>query len=93
MCSRVQDEIAQSVVEKLKVKLLGAADTPLVTRPMDNVEAYNLVLQGRYHHMRATGAALEKSLECFAQALALEPTYAKRTPVSPKSRARGRRSV
>ena len=72
----VQDEITQSVVEKLKVKLLGGADAPLVKRPTDNVEAYNLILQGRYHLLRATEAALEKSLACFTQALALEPTYA-----------------
>ena len=72
----VQDEIARTVVEKLKVKLLGGADTPLVKRPTDNVEAYNLILQGRYHLVRATEAALEKSLACFTQALALEPTYA-----------------
>ena len=34
----VQEEIAHSVVEKLKAKLLGAADTPLVKRPTDNLE-------------------------------------------------------
>ena len=72
----VQDDIARTVVEKLKVKLLGTADTPLVRKPTDNLEAYNLVLQGRYYSVRATGAALEKSLACFTQALAVEPTYA-----------------
>ena len=72
----VQDEITHAVVEKLKVKLLGAADKPLMKRPTDNVEAYNLVLQGRYHGVRATDAALEKSLSCFTQALAMEPRYA-----------------
>ena len=72
----VQDQITQSVVEKLKVKLLEGADTPLVKRPTDNVEAYNLILQGRYHLVRTTEAALEKSLACFTQALALEATYA-----------------
>ena len=72
----VQDEIAHSVVEKLKVKLLRAADTPLVKRPTDNLEAYNLVLQGRYHTFRFIGTAFERALECFTHALALEPTYA-----------------
>ena len=72
----VQDDIARTVVEKLKVKLLGTADTPLVRKPTDNLEAYNLVLQGRYYSVRATGAAVEKSLACFTQALALEPAYA-----------------
>ena len=72
----VQDEIARSVVEKLKVKLLGEEDAPVIKQPTDNLEAYNLVLKGRYHRVRLTGAALEKSLECFTQALAVEPTYA-----------------
>ena len=72
----VQDEIAQAVVEKLKVKLLGEQDAPKVMRPTDNLEAYNLFLKGRHHHERMTGPALEHSLECFAQALAVEPSYA-----------------
>ena len=38
----VQDEIAHSVVEKLKVRLLGEADMPMVTQPTDNLDVYNL---------------------------------------------------
>ena len=72
----VQDEIARTVVEKLKVRLLGAADTPLVTKPTDNMEAYNLVLQGRYHSLRVTGPGFDKALDCFTRALSLEPDYA-----------------
>ena len=75
-CTRPQDEIARSVVEKLKVKLLGEQQAPVFKRPTDNVEAYHLVLQGRYYWPKATGTALEKSLECFTQALAVEPAYA-----------------
>ena len=72
----VQDEIARTVVEKLKVKLLGEADASVVTRPTDNLEAYHMVLKGRYHALKVTGPALEKGLECFTQAVAVEPTYA-----------------
>ena len=72
----VQDEIARTVVEKLKVKLLGDQDVPVITRATDNLEAYNLVLKGRYHLERGSGAAFKKSLECFTQAVALEATYA-----------------
>ena len=72
----VQDEIAQTVVTKLKVKLLGVGDAPLVTRPTDNLEAYNLVLKGRYQTRRLTAKAIEKSLQCFTQALAIAPDYA-----------------
>ena len=71
----VQDEIARTVVDKLKVKLLRT--TPTVGRPTDNLEAYNLCLEGRFYFMRATGPAFEKSLECFTRALALDPTYAR----------------
>ena len=72
----VQDEIARTVVEKLKVKLLGESDVPTIKRSIDNLDAYNLCLKGRYYQWRLTGAALEKGLECFTQALALEPGYA-----------------
>ena len=72
----VQDDIARTVVEKLKVKLFGAVDTPLVRQPTDNLKAYNLVLQGRYYSLRYTGAGLEKGLAYFSQALTMEPTYA-----------------
>ena len=72
----VQDDIARSVVEKLKVKLLGAPDAPLVKPPTDNLEAYNLFLEGRYYFARYTKTSFERSLACFARAQALEPGYA-----------------
>ena len=69
----VQDEIARAVVEKLKVKLLGVADEPLVKRPTDNLEAHDLCLKGRFFEARHSGPALEKGLECYTQALNLDP--------------------
>ncbi len=73
----VQDEIAKAVVGKLKVKLLGEQDAQLVKGFTENLEAYNLVLKGRYHLVRLTRAALENSLEYFTQALAVEPAYSR----------------
>ncbi len=61
----VQDEIAQSVVEKLKVKRLGEQDAPIVTRPTDNLEAYNLCLKGRYFLARFVIASLAKSVNAL----------------------------
>ena len=72
----VQDEIARSVVEKLKVQLLGAVDTTLVTRRTRNLESYHLYLRGRHHFLMFTADAFMKSQECFAQAVSKEPTYA-----------------
>ena len=71
----VQDEIAQSVVEKLKVKLLGEPDTPGIKRPTDNLEAYNLFLEGRYYFGKFTKTNFERSLGCFARARALDAGY------------------
>src|SRR5204862_1828793 len=44
----VQDEIARAIVDKLTEKLGGHAQAPLVKRPTEDLEAYNLYLQGRY---------------------------------------------
>ena len=72
----VQDEIARSVTDTLKVTLLGESDAPMVVQPTHNLDAYNLYLEGRYHLARLTATELEKSLECFTQALVAEPAYA-----------------
>ena len=48
----------------------------MVTRPTDNLEAYNLYLKGHYYFLRLTETGLEKSLECLHQAVEAEPTYA-----------------
>ena len=72
----VQDEIARSVTDTLKVTLLGGRATPLVKQPTDNLDAYNLFLKGRYHFARLSRSAVAKSIDCFTEALVAEPTYA-----------------
>ena len=72
----VQDEIARTVVEKLKVKLLGQPVAPLVKVPTTNLEAYNLLLEGRHHVNRVSAAGFDRAIECFERALAIEPDYA-----------------
>ncbi len=44
----VQDEIARAIAEHLHVRLVGSSDAPVVARPTQDVEAYNLYLKGRY---------------------------------------------
>ncbi len=67
-----QDEIAATVVEQLKITLLGDAPTVQATDP----QAYALVLQARYLGQQVTPDALEKSIALFEQALAIDPAYA-----------------
>jgi len=72
----IQDEISRSIVEILKVKLLGPRDEPLVQRPTDDLEAYTTYLKGRYHWNRRTPEALRKSIALFREAQARDPKYA-----------------
>ena len=70
----VQDDIARTVIETLKVKLLGDPDVPMVSRPTDNLEAYNLYLTGR--HLFDQEFAFSDSLKWCERALKADPNYA-----------------
>ena len=66
----IQDEIARAVTEQLKVKLLDVPGAGLVKRPTDDLEAYNLYLQGRYFWSRRYMGFLPKAIDYFEQAIA-----------------------
>ena len=72
----IQDEITRAIVGELKVKLTGPPDSPLVRRYTDNLEAYNLFLKGRYHWNELTPEGWTKSIQCYEEALALDPEFA-----------------
>ena len=70
----VQDDIARSVVEKLRLTLmLNAPDAAARTQSTD---AYNLYLQGRYFLPRDSEPDLSKAQDFFRKAVALDPSYA-----------------
>jgi tetratricopeptide (TPR) repeat protein len=71
---KVQEDIARAVVEKLKLALLG--DAPASAARTSNPEAYNLLLQGRYSVAFDTPKELEKSIDCYQRAIALDAAYA-----------------
>jgi TolB-like protein len=71
----VQDEIARSIANRLKVSLEGVKERSLVRAGTQNLEAYQLYLKGRALLYRR-GAGLLRALECFHQAVALDPEYA-----------------
>ena len=72
----VQEEIAQAIVAKLKVELVGETGAPLVKTSTTNPEAHSLFLQARHYMMRFTGAGFARALECLEAALAIDPDYA-----------------
>ena len=71
----VQDEIAQAIVERLKVSLAGGRVDRLVERATTNVEAYQLYLKGRALLSRR-GASIPAALDLFQKAVGLDPGYA-----------------
>ncbi len=71
---KVQEDIARAVVEKLKLALLG--DVPVSAARTSNPEAYNLLLQGRYSVAFDTPKELEKAIDCYRRAIALDAAYA-----------------
>ena len=72
----VQDEITLAVVDALKVKLLGGEESAVLRRYTENTEAYELYLQGRYHHQKYTPEGWLKAITFFEKAIEKEPEYA-----------------
>lgn len=73
----IQDEIARTIVERLKVKLTTEQDEALGRRQTENIEAYELYLRGRHCSYRWNiSGMMEKALGYFEAALAKDPGYA-----------------
>ncbi len=73
----VQDEIASSVAEALKVRLLGDAGERLNAGGTTNAKAFQAYLQGVHYHNRGSDeVAVRSSVEAFERAIGLDPKYA-----------------
>jgi TolB-like protein/Tfp pilus assembly protein PilF len=71
----IQDEIARSIAERLKIAFAGREEGPLVKAGTKNVEAYQLYAKGRALLYRRGGAILS-AVQCFEQAVAIDSDYA-----------------
>jgi tetratricopeptide (TPR) repeat protein len=72
----IQDEITLAIVDKLKVKLLGADKVKLARRQTVDLKAYDLYLRGRYFWNKRTKEGLGKAIQCFKDAISKDPQYA-----------------
>jgi TolB-like protein/Tfp pilus assembly protein PilF len=72
---QIQDDIARAVVDKLRLTLLTAV--PSASTAATDAEAHNLYLQGQYFRGRETQADLNKAVDCYQRALALDANYAR----------------
>jgi TolB-like protein/Tfp pilus assembly protein PilF len=75
----VQDEIAQAIVDNLRIQL-APDEQKLAQRdkaPTSNVEAYQLYLQGRAIWKRRGEANLRQAIDLFQSALGKDPAFAR----------------
>jgi TolB-like protein/Flp pilus assembly protein TadD len=70
----IQDEIARSVAERLKITLESGRQQPLVKAGTKNIEAYSLYAKGRV--LLARRGPEVPYVDCFERAVRLDPNYA-----------------
>jgi eukaryotic-like serine/threonine-protein kinase len=72
----VQDEIAKTIADRLKVTLGAERRKTLVRAGTKNLEAYQLYLKGRFHWAKRTPDGSRKAIEYFHEAIDKDPAYA-----------------
>jgi DNA-binding winged helix-turn-helix (wHTH) protein/TolB-like protein/Tfp pilus assembly protein PilF len=72
----LQDSIAEQVTRALRLQLTGDEKRLLAKRYTDNAEAYQAYLRGRFYWSKWNKASLEKAIESFEEALAIDKEYA-----------------
>jgi len=72
----VQQEIAADIYGRLRPRLAGEERKLLAKRPTENVEAYQLYLQGLFYWNKWTEADFKKAADYFTQAVQKDPRYA-----------------
>ena len=72
----IQDEISLATLKSIKIELFGEQKETLLKKYTNNVEAYQLYLQGRYYVNKFTPDGFLKAIEFFDQAIAIDANYA-----------------
>jgi serine/threonine-protein kinase len=72
----LQDKITTGVSSKLGIGISPEAQKNLAKSPTENTQAYQLYLQGRYYWNKRSALTLEKAINYFNQAIALDSNYA-----------------
>jgi TolB-like protein/Flp pilus assembly protein TadD len=72
----IQEQVAQQIVEALKLKLSFSEKLSLTKRPTLNAEAYDLYLRGQDQLYRLTKRSVEYAIQLFEKAIELDSRYA-----------------
>ncbi len=71
----IQDDIAKSIVNALKIEVLGEGEAPLVEAQTENPEAYEAYLKGNFHYWKLSPENIALALDYYQLALEKDPNY------------------
>jgi TolB-like protein/DNA-binding winged helix-turn-helix (wHTH) protein/Tfp pilus assembly protein PilF len=73
----LQREVADAIAQQVRARTVRSSPTapPSALRSV-NPQAHEWYLLGRYHSSKRDGEALDRSIECFEKAIAMEPGFA-----------------
>jgi serine/threonine-protein kinase len=72
----IQDEISESIVGALRVKLTGGEEVGTAGRHTADLEAYQLYLKGQYNWNQHSRDSVRKAIHFFERAAERDPSYA-----------------
>ena len=72
----VQDEIARSIAEALRITLSPQEQAALAAKPTEILQAYDFFLRGKNYARRMTRQDLEFALQMLENAVSLDPNFA-----------------
>ncbi|MDH4298492.1 MAG: adenylate/guanylate cyclase domain-containing protein, partial [Cyclobacteriaceae bacterium] len=72
----IQDEVSFAILNAIKVRLFEKERTAVLNRYTNNVDAYQLYLQGLYHYNRYTPDSMAKAVEFYQAAINIDFNYA-----------------
>jgi TolB-like protein/Flp pilus assembly protein TadD len=69
----IQEEIARSIAQALRITLTPQEEKTIARKPTENAQAYDLYLRGKSYTRRVN---LDYALQMFEQAIQLDPNFA-----------------
>ena len=72
----LQDALTEQVADALAVQLTRSSREGFRRHDTDNVAAWQLYLQGRFHWGTRTEAGIRQAIDLYRRAIALDPTFA-----------------
>jgi hypothetical protein len=72
----IQTDVALHIASALEAELSPDERDRVERKPTDDLEAYQLFLQGRQWHIKYTPEALQRAIEYFERALERDPSFA-----------------